>query len=50
MMMITCLILWIPGGTTYVPSGPTEGLAACFRPPEAHDAGRTGMSRQATTI
>src|SRR5215472_1543004 len=22
MTMITCLILWIPGGTTYVPDGP----------------------------
>src|SRR5258708_169501 len=31
MTMITCLILWIPGGTTYVPDGPPAtraGLAA----------------------
>src|SRR6266702_3173967 len=50
MMMITCLILWIPAGTTYVPSGPTDGPAACLWPPDVHDASRTDMNRQPTAI
>lgn len=50
MMMITCLILWIAAGTTYVALGPTGGVAACFWLPDVHDASRPDMSSQATAI
>src|ERR1700733_11538713 len=61
MMMITCLILWIPGGTTYRPVGPPVtsltdvvlllGRWACADwagwPDEVHAASRPAMSRPA---
>ena len=59
--MITCLILWIPSGTTYRPFGPPmTSLTDVIRsflpwpgwdawPDDAHAASRAAMSRAATT-
>ena len=60
MIMITCLILWIPSGTTYSPFGPpvtslTDAVRSRSRcpdlagwPDDAHAASSAAMSRAAT--
>src|SRR5215469_2578899 len=52
MTMITCLILWIPGGTTYVPVGPpaTRGGPAGGSPRGASAAYATAVENTATML
>src|SRR5260370_13164819 len=58
MTMITCLILWIPRGTTYVPDGPPAtspdgvalGLAGTLTPGAVHAVSTAAMSRPASAL
>src|SRR5215472_12204122 len=52
MTMITCLILWIPGGTTYVPDGPpaTRGGPAGGSPAGTSAAYATAIKPAARTL
>src|SRR5260370_4248008 len=55
LLMIRCLILWIPGGPRYRPAGPPAaspdgvalGLAGALTPGAVHPASRAAVSRPA---